>query len=78
MQILTLKGQLRRGGAPGARTQNPRIKRRPLHRSERTACVDVPRQCTEAQVALAVPGCSFHDSFHGSQARRVGAVTERG
>src|ERR1022692_2627549 len=35
-------------GASGARTRNPRIKRRPLHRSERTACTDVPRICPES------------------------------
>jgi hypothetical protein len=38
----------RTGGAPGDRTLNRRIKRRPLSRSERTACTNVPRICTES------------------------------
>jgi hypothetical protein len=42
------KPQVRVGGAPGARTLNPRINRRPLHRSRCTACTNVPRICTES------------------------------
>src|SRR6266851_3766469 len=40
--------QARTGGVPGARTQNPRIKRRPLHRPDRTARTDFPRICPES------------------------------
>src|SRR6266496_5564443 len=36
------------GGAPGARTLNPRIKRGPLGRSERPACTNVPGICPES------------------------------
>ncbi len=36
------------GGAPGARTLNPRIKRGPLRRSERPACTNVPGICPES------------------------------
>jgi hypothetical protein len=46
--------QLRAGGAPGARTPNPRIKRGPLGRPERPACTNVPRirpGCTDCTVA---------------------------
>jgi hypothetical protein len=36
------------GGAPGARTLNPRIKRGLLRRSERPACTNVPGICPES------------------------------
>jgi len=42
------KPQVIASGAPGPRTLNQRIKRRPLDRRERTACTNVPRICPES------------------------------
>jgi hypothetical protein len=47
-QVRSAFAQLRSGGASGARTRNPRIKRGPLNRPERAACADVPRICPES------------------------------
>jgi len=43
------------GGAPGARTLNPRIKRGPLRRYERSACTDIPSACPESTQCTAMP-----------------------